>query len=161
MLSQSGGKPSRKLTKAINNDLNGYEGFRESFTKAAQRRFGSGWAWLTVGKDGGLLVASSANQDSPLMGHFAGMSVGTPVLGLNVWEHAYYLQYQNKRPRLRRRIFQPHQLGRSSTSLRSSACFPINGFASDLMLPLQSNTVGGESVLLTKSRDQEMTAERV
>ena len=98
VLSPEGGKPSGKLAQAIEDDLGGYEKFKDAFTKAAQTRFGSGWAWLTVGKDGKLLVESSANQDSPLMGQFAGMSGGTPVLGLDVWEHAYYLQYQNKRP---------------------------------------------------------------
>ena len=98
VLTPEGGKPSGKVAQAIENDLGGYEKFKDAFTKAAQTRFGSGWAWLTVGKDGKLLVESSANQDSPLMGEFAGMSGGTPILGLDVWEHAYYLQYQNKRP---------------------------------------------------------------
>lgn len=98
VLSPEGGKPTGKVAQAIEDDLGGYEKFKDAFTKAAQTRFGSGWAWLTVGKDGKLLVESSANQDSPLMGEFAGMSGGTPILGLDVWEHAYYLQYQNKRP---------------------------------------------------------------
>lgn len=98
VLSPEGGEPSGKLAQAINDDLGGFDRFKEAFTKAAQTRFGSGWAWLTLGKDGKLLVESSANQDSPLMGQFAGLSGGTPVLGLDVWEHAYYLQYQNKRP---------------------------------------------------------------
>jgi Fe-Mn family superoxide dismutase len=98
VLTPEGGKPSGKVAQAIEDDLGGYEKFKDAFTKAAQTRFGSGWAWLTVGKDGKLLVESSANQDSPLMGEFAGMSGGTPILGLDVWEHAYYLQYQNKRP---------------------------------------------------------------
>ena len=98
VLTPDGGKPSGKLAEAIDQDLGGYDAFKESFTKAAQSRFGSGWAWLTVGKDGKLLVESSPNQDSPLMGQFAGLSGGTPVLGLDVWEHAYYLQYQNRRP---------------------------------------------------------------
>ena len=98
VLTPDGGKPSGKLAEAIDQDLGGYDAFKDSFTKAAQSRFGSGWAWLTVGKDGKLLVESSPNQDSPLMGQFAGLSGGTPVLGLDVWEHAYYLQYQNRRP---------------------------------------------------------------
>jgi len=98
VLTPEGGKPTGKVAQAIEDDLGGYEKFKDAFTKAAQTRFGSGWAWLTVGKDGKLLVESSANQDSPLMGQFAGMSGGTPILGLDVWEHAYYLQYQNKRP---------------------------------------------------------------
>ncbi len=98
VLTPEGGNPTGKVAQAIEDDLGGYEKFKDAFTKAAQTRFGSGWAWLTVGKDGKLLVESSANQDSPLMGEFAGMSGGTPILGLDVWEHAYYLQYQNKRP---------------------------------------------------------------
>jgi len=98
VLSPDGGKPSGQLAQAIESDLGGYDNFKDAFTKAAQTRFGSGWAWLTVGKDGKLLVESSANQDNPLMGQFAGMSGGTPILGLDVWEHAYYLKYQNKRP---------------------------------------------------------------
>jgi len=98
VLSPDGGQPSGKLAKAIEDDIGGFDRFKDAFTKAAQTRFGSGWAWLTLGKDGKLLVESSANQDNPLMGEFAGMSGGTPILGLDVWEHAYYLQYQNKRP---------------------------------------------------------------
>lgn len=98
VLSAQGGKPEGKLAHAIDSDLGGYESFKDSFTKAAQTRFGSGWAWLTVGRDGKLLVESSANQDNPLMGDFAGLSGGTPILGLDVWEHAYYLNYQNRRP---------------------------------------------------------------
>ncbi|VFR45295.1 Manganese superoxide dismutase [plant metagenome] len=98
VLSADGGKPEGKLAQAIDTDLGGYDVFKDSFTKAAQTRFGSGWAWLTVGKDGKLLVESSANQDSPLMGEFVGLSGGTPVLTLDVWEHAYYLNYQNRRP---------------------------------------------------------------
>nr|WP_275899742.1 Fe-Mn family superoxide dismutase [Pectobacterium brasiliense] len=86
------------MAQAIDSDLGGYESFKDSFTKAAQTRFGSGWAWLTVGRDGKLLIESSANQDNPLMGDFAGLSGGTPILGLDVWEHAYYLNYQNRRP---------------------------------------------------------------
>ncbi|PAM55978.1 superoxide dismutase [Mn], partial [Acinetobacter baumannii] len=72
--------------------------FKETFSKAAQTRFGSGWAWLTVDRDGRLQVESSANQDSPLMGAAAGASGNTPILALDVWEHAYYLHYQNRRP---------------------------------------------------------------
>ena len=95
---KGGGAPTGKLADAINNDLGGFERFKEQFIKAAQTRFGSGWAWLTVGKDGKLLVENSANQDSPLMGELVGLSGGTPILGLDVWEHAYYLNYQNRRP---------------------------------------------------------------
>ncbi|HBF52197.1 MAG TPA: superoxide dismutase [Mn] [Massilia sp.] len=93
-----GGQPSGAVAEAIERDLGGYDKFKEAFTKAAQTRFGSGWAWLTVGSDGKLLVESSANQDHPQMGSFAGLSGGTPILGLDVWEHAYYLNYQNRRP---------------------------------------------------------------
>jgi len=93
-----GGQPSGRVADAIERDLGGYDKFKEAFTKAAQTRFGSGWAWLTVGSDGKLLVESSANQDHPQMGGFAGLSGGTPILGLDVWEHAYYLNYQNRRP---------------------------------------------------------------
>ena len=87
-----------EATAAIERDLGGHGAFKEAFTKAAQTRFGSGWAWLTLSRDGKLLVESSPNQDNPLMGDFAGLSGGTPILGLDVWEHAYYLNYQNRRP---------------------------------------------------------------
>ncbi|MET3211495.1 MAG: superoxide dismutase [Bacillota bacterium] len=87
-----GGQPTGAIAEAISNELGGYDKFKEDFTKAATTRFGSGWAWLVVGKDGKLAITSTPNQDSPL-------SEGlTPVLGLDVWEHAYYLKYQNKRP---------------------------------------------------------------
>lgn len=98
VLKTDGGVPTGNVAQAIDRDLGGYDAFREAFTKAAQSRFGSGWAWLTVDRDGKLLVESSANQDSPLMGAYAGLSGGTPILGLDVWEHAYYLKYQNRRP---------------------------------------------------------------
>ena len=91
-------RPSGEVARAIDSELGGFDAFKDAFTKAAQTRFGSGWAWLTVGQDGKLLVESSANQDSPLMGEFAGLSGGTPILTLDVWEHAYYLNYQNRRP---------------------------------------------------------------
>ena len=97
ILSAKGGRPSGEVARAIDSELGGFDAFKDAFTKAAQTRFGSGWAWLTVGQDGKLLVESSANQDSPLMGEFAGLSGGTPILTLDVWEHAYYLKYQNKR----------------------------------------------------------------
>jgi Fe-Mn family superoxide dismutase len=98
VLSADGGTPSGALAAAIERDLGGYDAFKDAFTKAAQTRFGSGWAWLTLGRDGRLLVESSPNQDSPLMGAYANLSGGTPILGLDVWEHAYYLHYQNRRP---------------------------------------------------------------
>lgn len=90
-----GGMPTGDLAAAIDTDLGGWDAFRESFAKAAATRFGSGWAWLCV-KDGKLSVCSSANQDNPLM---QGVGCGgTPIMGLDVWEHAYYLNYQNRRP---------------------------------------------------------------
>jgi len=98
VLTASGSTPEGTVAKAIERDLGGYAAFKEAFTKAAQTRFGSGWAWLTLTRDGTLLVESSPNQDNPLMGEFAGLSGGTPILGLDVWEHAYYLNYQNRRP---------------------------------------------------------------
>lgn len=98
VLSTRGGSPAGALAAAIERDLGGYDAFKDAFTKAAQTRFGSGWAWLTLGRDGRLLVESSPNQDSPLMGAYANLSGGAPILGLDVWEHAYYLHYQNRRP---------------------------------------------------------------
>ena len=86
----------RTLAKAIDADLGGFDAFKATFTKAALSRFGSGWAWLSVTAAGKLVVESSANQDSPLT---QGVGSGnTPILGLDVWEHAYYLKYQNRRP---------------------------------------------------------------
>ncbi len=91
------GKPLGKLAEAITRDFGSFEAFQEKFAAAAATRFGSGWAWLCV-KDGKLAICSTANQDNPLMGEAAGTCGGTPVLGLDVWEHAYYLNYQNRRP---------------------------------------------------------------
>ena len=92
MSPQGGGQPTGAVEKAIVEQLGGFDTFKEAFTKAAISRFGSGWAWLSVTPEHQLIVESSANQDSPLMhGH-------TPILGLDVWEHAYYLKYQNRRP---------------------------------------------------------------
>jgi len=96
MSPNGGGQPSGELADAINSDLGGFEKFQESFNQAAASRFGSGWAWLIVTNDGKLKVSSTPNQDNPLM-PFAD-DKGTPILGLDVWEHAYYLHYQNKRP---------------------------------------------------------------
>lgn len=87
-----GGEPTGPVADAIAADLGGFPAFKEAFTKAGLTRFGSGWAWLYVGKDGKLAVGSSPNQDSPLM------DGATPILGNDVWEHAYYLKYQNRRP---------------------------------------------------------------
>lgn len=92
----NGAMPEGKLADAIARDLGGFDKFKEEFAKAATTRFGSGWAWLCV-KDGKLAVCSTPNQDNPLMDVDAGCN-GIPVLGLDVWEHAYYLNYQNRRP---------------------------------------------------------------
>jgi superoxide dismutase, Fe-Mn family len=92
MAPNAGGEPTGALAEAIKTDLGGFAKFKEDFSKAATTRFGSGWAWLSVTKAGKLVVESTPNQDSPLM---AG---NTPILGIDVWEHAYYLNYQNKRP---------------------------------------------------------------
>ncbi len=92
MKPNGGGEPTGALAEAINKACGSFAAFKEQFAKAATTRFGSGWAWLSVDGSGGLLVESTANQDSPLSdGH-------TPILGLDVWEHAYYLKYQNRRP---------------------------------------------------------------
>jgi len=87
-----GGEPVGALASAIGSELGGFAAFKEAFAKAATTRFGSGWAWLLVGPDGKLAVASMPNQDNPLM------EGKTPLLGLDVWEHSYYLKYQNRRP---------------------------------------------------------------
>ena len=92
MKPNGGGEPTGALAAAITADLGGLAAFKEAFGKAAATRFGSGWAWLIRGKDGKLAVTSTPNQDSPIM------DGTTPLLGLDVWEHAYYLDYQNKRP---------------------------------------------------------------
>ena len=92
-----GGKPEGELAAAIDSAFGSFDSFKETFTNAGLTRFGSGWAWLVV--DGGTLkVGSTANQDSPLMGKAVAGLAGRPILGLDVWEHAYYLKYQNRRP---------------------------------------------------------------
>lgn len=91
-----GGTPTGGVATAINDKFGSFEAFKEAFNKAAATRFGSGWAWLIVTADGKVDVVSSPNQDNPLMD--VAETKGTPVLGLDVWEHAYYLNYQNKRP---------------------------------------------------------------
>jgi Fe-Mn family superoxide dismutase len=96
MSPNGGGQPSGALADAINSDLGGFDKFKEEFAKAATTRFGSGWAWLSVTADKKLAVSSTPNQDNPLM-DVADVK-GTPILGLDVWEHAYYLNYQNRRP---------------------------------------------------------------
>jgi Fe-Mn family superoxide dismutase len=97
VLSASGGSPSGDLAAAIDSELGGFDKFKEDFSNAAATRFGSGWAWLIVDDSGKLAVTSTPNQDSPLMKGVA-ETTGTPILGLDVWEHAYYLHYQNRRP---------------------------------------------------------------
>lgn len=92
MSPNGGGQPSGKVAAAIETDLGGFDAFKEAFTNAAVARFGSGWAWLSVTPEKKLVVENTLNQDSPLM------DGNTPILGLDVWEHAYYLKYQNKRP---------------------------------------------------------------
>jgi Fe-Mn family superoxide dismutase len=92
-----GGEPTGPLADAIAAELGGFAAFKEAFSKAGATRFGSGWAWLIV-KDGKLAVTSTANQDSPLMDVVEAGQKGTPILGVDVWEHAYYLKYQNRRP---------------------------------------------------------------
>jgi Fe-Mn family superoxide dismutase len=94
MSPNGGGEPSDELATAINDAFGDFETFKDHFAKAAVTRFGSGWAWLCV-TDGKLEICSTANQDNPLMGEGCD---GTPILALDVWEHAYYLHYQNRRP---------------------------------------------------------------
>lgn len=96
MSPDGGGKPTGDLASAIDNAFGSFEAFKEEFSKAGANQFGSGWAWLCVHEGGKLEVCSSANQDNPLM---PGIGCGgTPILGMDVWEHAYYLKYQNQRP---------------------------------------------------------------
>ncbi len=92
MAPNKGGEPTGELAAAIDKKFGGFAAFKEQFAKAAATRFGSGWAWLYVDQDGELAVGSTPNQDTPLM------EGNTPILGLDVWEHAYYLHYQNRRP---------------------------------------------------------------
>jgi Fe-Mn family superoxide dismutase len=92
MSPRGGGEPSGPLAEAIKNDLGGFAAFKEAFSNAGATRFGSGWAWLSVEKGGKLVVESTPNQDNPWM------EGRMPILGMDVWEHAYYLKYQNRRP---------------------------------------------------------------
>lgn len=96
MSPDGGGIPNGELAEAINNEFESFDQFKTDFAKAAATQFGSGWAWLCVHKDGKLEICATANQDNPLM---PGISCeGIPILGIDVWEHAYYLNYQNRRP---------------------------------------------------------------
>ncbi len=90
-----GGEPSGEISESINLNFGSFENFKDEFSKAAATRFGSGWAWLCAHPDGKLEICSTANQDNPLMPNGCG---GNPILCLDVWEHAYYLNYQNRRP---------------------------------------------------------------
>lgn len=96
MAPNGGGAPTGALADAINAAFGSFDEFKTKFSTAAATRFGSGWAWLIIGGDGKLAVTSTPNQDNPLMD--VAEVTGTPILGLDVWEHAYYLNYQNKRP---------------------------------------------------------------
>ena len=96
MSPDGGGSPSGDLAKAIEEAFGSFDEFKKKFAEAGTTRFGSGWAWLSVGADGKVQVSSTPNQDNPLMD--VAEVKGTPILGMDVWEHAYYLKYQNKRP---------------------------------------------------------------
>ncbi len=96
MSKNGGGKPKGILVEAIERDLGSFEAFKKAFESAAASRFGSGWAWLLVNSEGKLQISSTPNQDNPLMDVAA--IKGQPIMGLDVWEHAYYLNYQNRRP---------------------------------------------------------------
>ena len=92
----AGGQPNGEVAEAIKKEFGSFDAFKEKFAAAATTRFGSGWAWVCVGKDGKLSISSTPNQDNPLMD--VAECKGTPILGIDVWEHAYYLKYQNRRP---------------------------------------------------------------
>jgi Fe-Mn family superoxide dismutase len=96
MSPNGGGNPSGAVGEAINRDFGSYDAFKDQFSSAAAGRFGSGWAWLVKDGSGKLSIGSTPNQDNPLM-DVSDIS-GTPILGIDVWEHAYYLNYQNRRP---------------------------------------------------------------
>ncbi|MDP0499739.1 MAG: superoxide dismutase [Verrucomicrobiota bacterium JB022] len=95
---KAGGAPKGEVAKKIDAAFGSFDAFKEKFAAAGANRFGSGWAWLVVKPDGSVAVCDTANQDNPLMGEALVGCSGTPILGLDVWEHAYYLNYQNKRP---------------------------------------------------------------
>ncbi|MBL7780268.1 MAG: superoxide dismutase [Saprospiraceae bacterium] len=96
MAPNAGGAPTGHLAAAIDKTFGSFDEFKKLFAQAATTRFGSGWAWLSVGADGNLFISSTPNQDNPLMD--LAEQKGKPILGLDVWEHAYYLHYQNRRP---------------------------------------------------------------
>lgn len=101
---QGGGQPTGELAEAINASFGSFDEMKTKLKEAGATRFGSGWAWLIVDASGQLKVTSTANQDNPLM-DLDGFEKGTPILGIDVWEHAYYLNYQNKRPDYLESIF--------------------------------------------------------
>ncbi|MEO0416850.1 MAG: superoxide dismutase, partial [Verrucomicrobiota bacterium] len=96
LLSPNGGEPSAEVSAAIDSAFGSLDGLKEEFKKAALTRFGSGWAWVVVKEDGSLAVTSTPNQDNPMMGAAADCCGCKPLIGLDVWEHAYYLNYQNR-----------------------------------------------------------------
>ena len=96
IMSGNGGQPGGRILEALNKSFGSFDAFKEKFSNAAKTRFGSGWAWLCVHEGGKLSICSTPNQDNPLMD--VGGCGGSPILGLDVWEHAYYLKYQNRRP---------------------------------------------------------------
>ena len=96
MAPNAGGAPTGDLAAAIDSTFGSFDTFKQQFAQAGATRFGSGWAWLCVGADGGLFITSTPNQDNPLMD--IADKKGQPILGLDVWEHAYYLNFQNRRP---------------------------------------------------------------
>ncbi len=98
MSPNGGGAPGGELGAAIDAAFGNFDDFKAAFKKAGATRFGSGWAWLCVAANGELCACSTANQDNPIMGEAIAGCAGTPILGLDVWEHAYYLNYQNRRP---------------------------------------------------------------
>ncbi|MEM9017989.1 MAG: superoxide dismutase [Verrucomicrobiota bacterium] len=98
ILGPGGSSPSDDLSAAIDSAFGSIDAMKDEFKKAALTRFGSGWAWLVVKSDGSLAITSTPNQDCPIMGAAADCDGSTPILGLDVWEHAYYLNYQNRRP---------------------------------------------------------------
>jgi Fe-Mn family superoxide dismutase len=95
MKPKGGGEPAGKLIEAITKEFGSFDNFKKQFAEAGMKRFGSGWAWLVMAKDGSLFITSTANQDNPLMN--TEPKQGIPLLCVDVWEHAYYLKYQNKR----------------------------------------------------------------
>ena len=110
--------PDESLSRAIDRSFGSFDSFKEAFTNAALTRFGSGWAWLVQQNDGSLAVTSTPNQDSPWMSGIADLS-GTPIIGLDVWEHAYYLNYQNRRPDYVSAYWNVVDWGKASTLFKS------------------------------------------